>query len=198
RYTNLRRLRTMSADLAHAEATRQIEQRQLTAIEYANQTTAQKLRQAQEANERLAQLQRDREALLHTLVHDMRTPLTDILVSLDCLAEPAEPDGGLRDILDDVKLSAKRVAPMVTEMLDVAKLEEGRLVLKRSAVHLSDLVEAVRKQSEPLASELTVSIDVEGAASATAEVDRGLMTRVLENLVGNALRHSPRGSRVLI
>jgi len=199
-HTNLVRLRIVCADLAKTEAVRQTEQRRFAEIEHASQTIERKLREAQEANEHLGQMQRDKEALLQTLVHDMRSPLTDILVSLDCAAE-ARPEGSgsaLRDTLDEVKVSAKRIARMVTEMLDVAKLEEGRLVLERSPVRLGGLVEAVRKQSEPMASERAVSIDVECAEAATAEVDLGLMTRVLENLMANAIRHAPRGDRILI
>ena len=200
-HTSLGRLRIVSADLAQSEAMRQIEQRRFEEIERATQTFARMLREAHEANERLGWLQRDKETLLHTLVHDMRNPLTDILVTLDCLAESVQQDGSrpaLRETVDDVKVAAERVAGMVTEMLDVAKLEEGRLVLERSPVHLGELVEAVRKQSEHLANERAVSIDIECADSATADVDLRLMRRVLENLVANAIRHAPRGSRILI
>jgi len=200
-HTSLGRLRIVSADLAQSEAARQIEQRRFDEIEHAKQTIERMLREAHEANERLGRLQRDKEALLQTLVHDMRNPLTDILVALDCLAEAARREGSspaLRETLDEVKVSAERVAGMVTEMLDVAKLEEGRLVLERSPVRLGDLIEAIRKQSGSLANERAVSIDVEGADSATAEVDLGLMTRVLENLIANAIRHAPRGGRILI
>jgi len=200
-HTSLGRLRIVSADLAQSEAARQIEQRRFEEIERATQTFARMLREAHEANERLGRLQRDKEALLQTLVHDMRTPLTDILVALDCLDEAARQDGSgpaLRETLDEVKVAATRVVGMVTEMLDVAKLEEGHLVLERSLVRLGDLVEAVRKQSEYLANDRAVSIDVDGADSATAEVDPRLMMRVLENLLGNAIRHAPHGGRILI
>src|SRR5262249_34109847 len=200
-HTSLGRLRLVSADLAQSEAARQVEQRRFEEIERASQTIVRMLHEANEANERLGQLQRDKEALLQTLVHDMRTPLTDILVALDCLHDATRRDGSgpvLRETLDEVKVAATRVVGMVTEMLDVAKLEEGHLMLERSPVLLGDLVEAARKQTESLANERAASIDVDGADSVTGVVDPRLLTRVLENLLGNAIRHAPRGGRILI
>lgn len=145
---------------------------------------------------KLEQLEQMRDGLVHMLVHDLRTPLTGITVYLqlaqDRVAELGDAD--LSESLRDMGTSVTRLTEMVSDVLDVSRLEANAMPLKPAEVDLGSLAsEAVASLGR---SEHAIVVQTNGTGPVRATVDPGLIRRVIANLVGNALKFSPRGGEV--
>jgi signal transduction histidine kinase len=148
--------------------------------------------------DRLQSLEKLRDDLVHMIVHDMRSPLQVLTCHLECM------EADLGSALDEQARSDLRAAVqgaavlnrMANDLLDVRRLEEGQLPLDRRTNDLSRIAASVRKEMADL--DVSHAIDVEAAGPAETVCDGGIMERVLENLVSNAIRHTPGGSRIRI
>ncbi len=152
-------------------------------------------------NERLERLQRDKDSLIQVLVHDLRSPLTTIMFSLEHLrrrssALAAEPDS--MQTIEDAYTTAERLAGMLSEILDTARLEEGRITINRTAIPARDLVERVQHQLGPLARAKKIDLGVQATQDLMLEGDPRLVMRLLENLLSNSIRHAPSGGKVMV
>ena len=136
---------------------------------------------------RLEELRRD---LIAMTVHDLRSPLTGILGFAELAAAD---DSDLQSDLSQILSAATRMQRMLTEVLDLSRLESGQMPLSRSRQRLEELT---RQALGFLAADGRVV--VEGDKEATAEVDASLVVRVIENLVGNAFKHGARSVQVRI
>jgi signal transduction histidine kinase len=134
---------------------------------------------------------------LEYLVHDLKNPLGTILTNLHLLA-PRLPDETAGRLLNDAHGAAQRLERMVLNLLDVGRLSAGQLPLELIAVPLEDLVEEALVAIRPAAMARGVALheDLGAPGPELVRVDFDLMTRVLVNLLENAIRHSPAGSSV--
>jgi two-component system, sensor histidine kinase and response regulator len=145
----------------------------------------------------LQRLEQLREDLVHMVVHDMRTPLTVLAGHLEFLnsgGETLSPEGAAD--LQAAMQGARVVARMANDLLDVSRLEEGKLMLKLAEHDLGGLAEKVRSSLRGFERGRTIELQVESGA--VAACDSGLVERVLENLVNNAIKHTPSGSAITI
>ncbi|HEU5478067.1 MAG TPA: DUF4118 domain-containing protein [Gaiellaceae bacterium] len=166
-----------------------------------------RLRDLTEERERLAEgvleaeaLRRSdalKTALLRSVSHDLRSPLTAILASADALASPglmleAEDRLGLAET---IHAEATRLDRVVEQLLDLSRLEAGAAEPHRELWHVDELV---GQALAGLGAETgRVRLDI-GSDTPPVEVDAAQVERVLANLLENALRYSPSGSRVLL
>jgi PAS domain S-box-containing protein len=144
--------------------------------------------------------ERLRDDLTHTLVHDLRNPLTPALGFLELLQlSPEALSPAQREMLDISIRGTRQVLDLVGHILDVARLEEGELPVERECVALAPLVQAVLEMQKPTAAskELQLSSSIDSSLPAVW-ADVSLLRRVLQNLVGNAVKFAPRGGRVQI
>ena len=143
---------------------------------------------ALEANlARLHELEKQRDTLTHMIAHDMRSPLLALQMSVELLAEQAtttDPDNAT--LVSTAKRGAAQVVEMVSQMLDVSRLESGKLALKRAPADLAALAGEALATLRPLAAERTLGF--EAASTVPAEVDQDLLRRVVVNLLGNAIK----------
>jgi signal transduction histidine kinase len=147
-------------------------------------------RQLQESLHRQRELEHMRDQLTHMIAHDMRSPLLALKLTIDLLrAGPSSDDPML---LDGARIEVSLLVEMVSQMLDVSRMEAGALNLNPENVNLTALATGVLASLKPLARERSVTI--EAPESVTAPVDRELIRRVVANLLGNAFKFaSPRG-----
>ena len=152
----------------------------------------------------LREITREREAeqvkdeFVATVSHELRTPLTSIRGFLDLLL--TEEDGVLtpdqRRFLTVVQRNSERLLRLVGDLLLVAQLDAGSLRLELSEVDLLDVaaeaVEAARPAAE--AAELTLELDTRGVPVVTG--DRERLAQLLDNLISNAIKFTPREGRV--
>ena len=159
------------------------------------------LRRAQTAladsYEGLRALEQLRDDLVHMIVHDMRSPLTALQIDLNLLKGPAAAldevsRQGLQAALDSVKALNR----MANDLLDVSRLEEGKMPIDRAEWDLTQIASEVRSTLRSIDRERPIDIETAGPVRATC--DGTLVRRVLENLVSNGIRHTPAGSRIRI
>jgi signal transduction histidine kinase len=131
---------------------------------------------------------------VHMLVHDMRTPLHVMLAHLDLLRRPNAGDPF--EHINGAIGGAKAINRMTTNLLDVSRLEAGRLPVHRSFIDLTTLAHEVVESFRVL--DPGRGIAVLGVGEAICSCDLELMRRVLENLVSNAIKHGPEHGRVLV
>jgi signal transduction histidine kinase len=100
-------------------------------------------------------------------------------------------------IINNAKKSSENLLGMIQNLLDVAKMEEGKMALHREKVDLCALLEERRTQMEALATTERKTITFEPAVkSAAAQVDKNLIERVINNLISNALHHTSGGGHI--
>jgi two-component system, OmpR family, sensor histidine kinase BaeS len=151
--------------------------------------------------EQLAALERsrarDEEArrqLFIAIGHDLRTPLASLQAAAEALHDGVSPDPQryLRSMTTDVLL----LRGMVDDLFVLAQLESDALHLERLTVDLAELVDGAVEATIALARRRSVEVraDLDGGVSVTG--DARALDRVLRNLLDNAIRHAPEGSRV--
>jgi signal transduction histidine kinase len=139
------------------------------------------------------------ESLAELVVHDLRNPLTVVLanVSLAIDALAGLPD--LAEEREDLQIAhaeALRLSAMIGDLLVVPRLERGELRGHFAAGRVRDLLDTVARAREQQASAKGLRVEVVAPPELVAWIDELLVRRMLENLVGNALRHAPRGGRI--
>jgi PAS domain S-box-containing protein len=141
-----------------------------------------------------------REEILGIVAHDLRNPLTTVLLkaaTLRRVVEPRAPES-VRD-LDAIQRAAQRMHRLIQDMLDVTRGERGLLAIQRAPVSAHDLVtEAVDTQREALArAGLLLGV---GLTEALPDVwgDHDRLLQVFDNLIGNAIKFTARGGEVIV
>ncbi len=159
---------------------------------------AQRLKQR---NQQLVALERVRTELAEMLVHDLRGPLTILLGTLDLidmvLGESLDEDH--QDLLKSARRSGHSILAMIGDILDIARLEAGQLVLEPRPVLLPTMLTDVADQFRPLAELGNLSLRVEpGGDLPPVQADAKLIQRVLANLIANAIKHTPSGGSITL
>ena len=136
---------------------------------------------------RLRELEQQRDTLTHMIAHDMRSPLLALQMSVELLGDmvPAtEPDAAT--LTATARRGAAQVVEMVSQMLDVSRLESGKMELHCEPADLVELARNAIATLRPLAAERT--LELVAPASVPADIDANLMLRVISNLLGNAIK----------
>lgn len=147
--------------------------------------------------ERLEQLVDARDRLLNDVSHELRSPLARLQVSIGLARQ--NPDR-FDMVLDRIEDEAGRIDAMVGELLSLARAEDG-LAAQESYFDLATLVRAVvadaRFEAAPAGAEIRCALD-DGAEDVVVAGDAGLMRRAIENVLRNALRHTPPGAGIAV
>jgi len=150
-----------------------------------------------EANERLLRLEQLRHDLTNMVVHDMKGPLAEVMGNLDLLTY--EPLSQTQEEFRDLALiGADDLFRMIMNLLDIDRLEEGRLQVRQEDLSFRELAGSVRDKFKTLIKlkELTVEVEAPDEDGLTGDPD--LLARVLQNLLTNALNHTPEGGRIVM
>ena len=145
----------------------------------------------------LRELDRLKSSFLANMSHELRTPLNSILGFADVMLE--ELDGPLTENMDtDLRLIQKNgqhLLHLINDVLDMAKIEAGRMNLNPERFHVHDLLEEVTSITSTLASEKNLALFIEQDSDAAAELfaDRTRLRQVMINLVNNALKFTEQG-----
>jgi signal transduction histidine kinase len=141
----------------------------------------------------LAEVDRMRRDLVANVSHELRTPITALQAGLENLVDGVEPPGPeqLRTMLKQ----AERLGRLVTQLLDLSRLESGAMPLQRSNFKVLPVLEDAADESRLHAPHVQVSVSVDDPGLA-ADGDPERVHQVVANLLENAIRHSPAGGRV--
>src|SRR5262245_7379535 len=163
------------------------------------QEIQEKSRQLETANERLKELDRLKSDFVSSVSHELRTPLTAIKGAVDLLLRevPGPLNGNQSHHLSRVRSNTQHLAGLINDLLDLSKIEEGKIELDAGRVSLGGLVQEVMETVKPMAAEKSVLLEVDvPSPSVLVWADRDKVTQVLMNLVGNAIKFTPSERRI--
>jgi len=143
----------------------------------------------------LQRVQLQKEQLAAFLVHDFKNPVSSINLQAELIRREPGASPRARRAADRILDETAALMRMITNLLDISKADEGKLAPKREDIDLdalgAEVLEALRARAQ--GSGVTLVADM---ATGSANADRDLIRRVLENLVDNAIRHAPEGTTV--
>ncbi len=151
--------------------------------------------------ERLKETDRLRRELVSNVSHDLRTPLASMHAYVETLLIKNESFSAdeRRHHLEITRKHTKRLGQLIGDLFELSKLEAASVQPSLEYFSLAELLQDVAQEFELEAQKLDISLSVESARNAPAvSADIGLMQRVLENLIRNALKYTPRGGNVTI
>lgn len=152
--------------------------------------TEQKLLEAKEHAEETAML---KSAFLTNMTHEIRTPLTVILGFTSILRQGVRPE--YRRFINLIERSGRRLLLMLDSMLDLAQLEAGTLEVDRQSHSVTEVVESVALTIAPIAEEKGLELNLRlPSEHCYASIDHGVLSRVLNNLIDNAIKFTDKGS----
>ncbi|RKY61351.1 MAG: hybrid sensor histidine kinase/response regulator [Candidatus Latescibacterota bacterium] len=151
-------------------------------------------------NEELLRLEHHRRELTQMIVHDLKNPLTIIMGNLQLiLMTRKDLDQEVREILERAYDGGQALLRMINTLLDIDRMEEGTLELRKERLDLAELITEVVDDFQGPARSQGVELGYEVPEGLPeVEVDRDLIRRVLENLLSNALQHTPSGGRISV
>lgn len=153
-----------------------------------------------ELQERAEELQRSskyKSEFLANMSHELRTPLNSSLILAKLLAE--NPQENLSDeqvkFAESIYSAGNDLLNLINDILDIAKVEAGKLDVRAETTHISRMAEGLRSLFEPLAQQkqLAFSVTVEPQVPLTLYTDRQRLEQILKNLLSNALKFTERG-----
>jgi signal transduction histidine kinase/HAMP domain-containing protein len=139
--------------------------------------------------------------LVATVAHEFRTPLTSLHMAIHLLAEEAAGPLAERqaDLLAAARQDCERLQGIVDDILDLSRIQAGRVELHREPVDAGALVAQAAADARPEAERAGILLEVEGAADPVPVLaDAERVRLVLANLLGNAIRHTPAGGRIAL
>jgi len=153
------------------------------------------------ANAELQRLDELKSIFVSVAAHELRTPLTSILGYLEVLLD--EDDGPLserqRECLEVVHSSAQRLQHISSELLDVTRIEAGRVELVLKPTNLQRTVQAVLGEYEPQMKAKGQELTWKGPPRLPAALcDEGRAAQIVGNLVSNAIKYTPKGGRISV
>lgn len=133
------------------------------------------------------------------IAHDLRTPVNNIRGEAEVALARARTVDEYRDVLESSLEEAVRLSDLIGDLLFLARADSPLPHLQRQIVDVEELLGAVRDYYEATALEGGVSlVTARGNKPITADLDRALMLRAVNNLVSNAIEHTPRGGSVIL
>lgn len=153
----------------------------------------------QQKEEELRRAIRQREDVVSIVSHDLRNPLGVVLAAADLLLELPLDEKQRRRQAEIIARSGKRMRNLIEDLLDVARIEAGALVVRPSREELMPILEEARNLFADQAEAGSIRLEVaEAQGDPRARVDRDRIMQALSNLIDNALRVVPEGGRVTL
>ena len=158
----------------------------------------------------LEQLDKLKTQFLSMASHELRTPLTAVSGFIQIARRRMSRLGAASDIptpwreeaqkadetLEMANRQGKKLARLIDELLDVSRLQQGRVEMRLAEMELADVVREVAERMRLLSKGHEIETKIEGVAPVVADRDR--IEQVFENLVGNAIKYSPDAGRILV
>ncbi len=153
-------------------------------------------RREREATQRLRALDEMKNTFLEAVSHDLRTPLTSILGSALTLeqAGPSIATDDAQDLVRRIAANARKLERLLSDLLDLDRLQRGIIAPQRRPTDVGALVRHVVQESDTA---LGRAVEIE-AEALVASIDAAKVERILENLLANAARHTPTGTRLWV
>ncbi|MGC8643558.1 MAG: ATP-binding protein [Isosphaeraceae bacterium] len=164
-----------------------------------NKDLDKKVDELAQANMALYEMNRLKSDFLATMSHELRTPLnsiigfSEVLASSDVLAERQ------RRYASNIQTSGKMLLGMINDILDLAKIESGKMEVRIEDFSIRDVCEALANLTRPMADRKNITLDCRlEEAIPLLRQDPGKVRQILYNLLSNAIKFTPEGGRVTL
>src|SRR5581483_3085551 len=151
-------------------------------------------------NDALVEATRAKSEFLANMSHELRTPLNAILGFSEVLRE--QLGGALSDrharYLRNITDAGSHLLALINDVLDLSKVEAGRITLSKQAIRLEDLLEPAIAAARTAADKSEIRFTVEAPADVSVQVDPGRVRQVLYNLLSNAVKFTDAGGSVTL
>ena len=167
-------------------------------LEETNRSLDTRVGELAQSNVDLYEANRLKSEFLTNVSHELRTPLNAIIgfaeLLVDRVKEPKE-----QRYVENILTSAKQLLDLINDLLDLAKIEAGKLILREEMVNVADVCGAMQNFMRPLAGKknIEISAELEGGLPLIA-TDPGRFQQILYNFVSNAIKFTPNDGRVVI
>ncbi len=183
----------LGRDITDEKLSREILNSQKTLLEVqVNERT----RELQEAMQRAEQANHEKSRFLANMSHELRTPMHAILNFVNLALKKAE-DPKLQRFLQNIRTSGIRLTGLLNDLLDLSKLEAGKMVVNFSFQDMLTLIKDTLNELDSLLQNKHMKIQLNGN-TAEAFFDQKLITQVLVNLLSNSIKFSPEHSTITI
>ncbi|HEY87168.1 MAG TPA: GAF domain-containing protein [Dehalococcoidia bacterium] len=148
----------------------------------------------------LEKLDEQKTEFLHSVAHELKTPLTAVISSSDILSEDSPTSHKLRErLINNIRTSAESMDKRVTELLDLAQMQIGELRVEPTPLEMSRTITRIASQLEVLFEKRNQTLTLEIPDSLPeANVDILKLEQVLFNILSNANKFSPTGSDIIL
>lgn len=165
-----------------------------------NESLDGKVDQLAQANMELFNNNRLKDDFLATISHELRTPLNSILGFSDILQTAANLDERQKRYVHNIQTSGQSLMVQINDLLDLAKIESGKMELRPDNVDLAEILEVQVQQIMPLADRKNIDLRIESPPQPLPLLyqDRSKLSQIVTNLLSNAIKFTPEGGRVRV
>jgi two-component system sensor histidine kinase BarA len=168
-------------------------------LQLANTSLDGKVDELAQLNMRLYEMNRLKSDFLATMSHELRTPLNSIIGFSDVLCSIKSLDDKQRRYVQNIQKSGRLLLEMINDILDLAKIESGKMEVRLSEFHIEHVIAAQCDMARPLAERKNIDLDCDMEASLPELFqDQGKVQQILNNLLSNAIKFTPEGGRILV
>jgi len=172
---------------------------QQSELRHVNDELDNRLDELAQANLRLYEMNRLKSDFLATVSHELRTPLNSILGFSDVLSAIDALDEKQLRYVANIQRSGRMLLEMINDILDLAKVESGKMEVRLGDFKINALVAAQCDMARPLAEKKNIDLDCETSASLPPlNQDQAKVQQILNNLLSNAIKFTPEGGRILV
>jgi len=151
----------------------------------------------EETNQKLLELDQVKSRFFANISHELRTPLTLLLAPLEALLHRFPLDAETRDLLHTMHANGMRLLKLINDLLDLVRLESGRLEIKREPLGVKEFVRGLASAARQVAEDKRLRLETFVAPEVgTVLADRDRLEKIVLNLIFNALKFTPAGGRV--
>ena len=152
-----------------------------------------------QVNLRLYEMNKLKDEFLTTMTHELRTPLNSILGFSDLLSGAESLTDQQKRFVRNIETSGKNLLSLITDVLNLAKIESGKMELHLAEFSLQDVVEQQVYSMQPLAEKKNIELGWNVSADLPILLqDSGKLQQILQNLLSNAVKFTPEGGRVQV
>jgi len=171
------------------------------AVEKANKGTRKLYKDLEQKNEELKKLDVLKDEFVSTVSHELRTPLTTMKEFTAILSDeiPGKLTKDQKEYIDIIKDNIDRLSRLVEDLLDISKIEAGKLKLKKISVDIIHLAQNVILTLKPVADKEKITLKTSFAApSLDVNLDPDRIVQVFTNLLSNAVKFTPENGQVTV
>jgi signal transduction histidine kinase len=168
-------------------------------LKHVNDSLNVKVDELAQANMRLYEMNRLKSDFLATMSHELRTPLNAIIGFSDVLDSISALDEKQKRYVRNIQTSGKVLLEMINDILDLAKIESGRMEVRLSDFRIEQLITAQCDMARPLTERKNIDLEIKiEPALPDMFQDQAKVQQILNNLLSNAIKFTPEGGRIAI